>query len=131
MRQTKESNKRAAGRIVIYISVHLASIFNLAFSINVLLVLALNFMVHDVKWEPFFYLQSEHIPSEWENTRSDMLVLTEIKKNPTTTTITNIYNMCDICEKNLDSNFNQAAIHKKVNFDEIALNFKYSQKSKF
>ena len=35
-----------------------------------------------MKWEPFFYFQSEHIPSKWENTRPDMQVLTEIK-NPT------------------------------------------------
>ena len=26
-----------------------------------------NAVWHDVKWEPFFYLQSEHIPSKWEN----------------------------------------------------------------
>ena len=30
----------------------------------------------------FFYLQSEHIPSKWENTRSNMQVLTKVK-NPT------------------------------------------------
>ena len=42
MHQTKESNKRAPGRVAIYISVHLAF---LAFR-NVSLVLALNFMVH-------------------------------------------------------------------------------------
>ena len=29
------------------------------------------------KEETFFYLQSEHILSKWENTRSDMQVLTE------------------------------------------------------
>ena len=44
MRQTKESNKRAHGRVV-YISVHLVLISTLTFS-NVLLVLALNFMAH-------------------------------------------------------------------------------------
>ena len=32
-------------------------------------------------WEPFFYLQSEHIPSKWDNTHSDMQVLAEIKKS--------------------------------------------------
>ena len=36
----------------------------------------------NVKWEPFCYLQSEHIPSKWENTRSNMQVLTKIQ-NPT------------------------------------------------
>ena len=45
MRQTKESNKHAPGRVVIYILVHLASIYTLTFS-NVLLVLALNLIVH-------------------------------------------------------------------------------------
>ena len=45
MRQTKESNKRAPGRVVIYISVHLVLIYTLTFS-NVLLVLALNVIVH-------------------------------------------------------------------------------------
>ena len=29
-----------------------------------------NAVKHRVKWEPFFYVQSEHIPSKWENTRS-------------------------------------------------------------
>ena len=90
MLQTKESNKRAPGRVVIYIWVHLALIYTLAFS-NVLLVLALNVMVHRsryckcslvcVKWEHFVYFQSEHIPSKWENTHSDMQILTEIKKS--------------------------------------------------
>ena len=41
----KESNKHASGRVVIYISVHLVSIYTLTFS-NVLLVLALNPIVH-------------------------------------------------------------------------------------
>ena len=45
MRQTKESNKRAPGRVVIHISVHLVLIYTLTFS-NVLLVLALNLIVH-------------------------------------------------------------------------------------
>ena len=91
MRQTKESNKRAPGRVVIYISVHLVSICTLTFS-NVLLVLALNLIVHkssyckcSLAWcqaRPFFYSWSEHIPSKWENTRSNMQVLTKIK-NPT------------------------------------------------
>ena len=45
MCQTKESNKRAPGRVVIYIRVHSALIYTLACN-NVLLVLALNFMVH-------------------------------------------------------------------------------------
>ena len=45
MCQTKESNKRAPVRVVIYIQVHLVLIYTLACS-NVLLVLALNFMVH-------------------------------------------------------------------------------------
>ena len=45
MRQTKESNKRAPVRVVIYISVHLVLIYTLAFS-NILLILALNYMVH-------------------------------------------------------------------------------------
>ena len=45
MRQTKESNKCAPGRVVIYISVHLVSIYTLTVS-NVLLVLALNLIVH-------------------------------------------------------------------------------------
>ena len=44
MGQTKESNKRAPGLVVIYISVHLASIYTLTF--NVLLVLTLNLIVH-------------------------------------------------------------------------------------
>ena len=44
MRQTKESNKHAPGRVVIYMSVHLVLIYTLAFS-NVLLVLALNLIV--------------------------------------------------------------------------------------
>ena len=42
MCQGMESNRRAPGRVVI---VHLVLIYTLAFS-NVLLVLALNFMVH-------------------------------------------------------------------------------------
>ena len=46
MCQTKESNKRAPGRVVIYISVHLVLIYTLTFS-NVLLVLALNLIVHN------------------------------------------------------------------------------------
>ena len=41
MRQTKESNKRAPCRVVIYISVHLVLIYTLAFS-YVSMVLALN-----------------------------------------------------------------------------------------
>ena len=45
MRQTKESNKRATGRVVIYISLHLGSINTLTFS-NVLLVLALDLTLH-------------------------------------------------------------------------------------
>ena len=45
MRQTKESNKRAPGLVVIFISVHLVSIHTLTFS-NVLLVLALNLILH-------------------------------------------------------------------------------------
>ena len=45
MHQTKESNKRAPGRVVINISVHLVSIYTLTFS-NVLLLLALNLIVH-------------------------------------------------------------------------------------
>ena len=45
MRQTKESNKRAPGRVVIHISVHLVLIYTLTSS-NVLLVLALNLIVH-------------------------------------------------------------------------------------
>ena len=45
MHQTKESNKRAPGRVVIHISVHLVLIYTLTFS-NVLLVLALNLTVH-------------------------------------------------------------------------------------
>ena len=44
MRQTKESNKRAPGRVVPHIS-HLVSIYTLTFS-NVVLVLALNLTVH-------------------------------------------------------------------------------------
>ena len=75
---------------------HLALIYPLAFS-NVLLVLALNFMVHirvyqvtvnavwhDVKWELFLLYTCDHIPSERKNTLSNMqvLLLTEIK-NPT------------------------------------------------
>ena len=44
MFQTKESNKRAPGRVVVYIKVLLVLIYTLAFS-NVLLVLAENFMV--------------------------------------------------------------------------------------
>ena len=93
MRQTKELNKHAPGRVVTYISVHLVSIYTSAFS-NVLLILALDFLkfwyidqvtvnavYHDVKWEPLFYLESEHIPSKWENTHSNMQVLTEIKKS--------------------------------------------------
>ena len=45
MCQIKESNKPAPGRVVVYIKVHIVLIYTLAFS-NVLLVLALNFMVH-------------------------------------------------------------------------------------
>ena len=45
MRQTKELNKRAPGQIVIYISVHLVSIYTLTFS-NGLLILSLNLIVH-------------------------------------------------------------------------------------
>ena len=45
MHQTKESNKRAPGRVVIYILVHLVLIYTLAFR-NVLLALALNLIVH-------------------------------------------------------------------------------------
>ena len=30
--------------------------------------------------ETLFYLQSEHIPSKWENTRSNMQLLTELNK---------------------------------------------------
>ena len=45
MCQTKESNKRAPGRVVIYIQVNLVLIYNITCS-NVLLVHALNFMVH-------------------------------------------------------------------------------------
>ena len=45
MHQTKESNKRAPGRVVIYILVHLVLIYTLAFR-NILLVLALNLIVH-------------------------------------------------------------------------------------
>ena len=41
----KESNKRDPGRVVIYISVHLVSIYTLTFS-NILLVLALNLTVY-------------------------------------------------------------------------------------
>ena len=38
--------------------------------------------------------------------------------------------MCHICEKeHLDSNVNQAVIYKISNFNEIAPNFTYSQKS--
>ena len=44
MGQTKESNKHAP--VVIYKSVHLALIYTLTFS-NVLLVFALNIMVHN------------------------------------------------------------------------------------
>ena len=43
--KTKESNKHAPRQAVVYIKVHLVLIYTLAFS-NVLLVLALNFMVH-------------------------------------------------------------------------------------
>ena len=42
----KEIDKRAPGRVVIYISVHLVSIYTLTFR-NVLLVVALYFMVHE------------------------------------------------------------------------------------
>ena len=45
MHQTKESNKRAPGQVVIYISVHLVLIYTLALR-NVLLVLALDLTVH-------------------------------------------------------------------------------------
>ena len=38
--------------------------------------------------------------------------------------------MCHICAKGfLDSNFNEAVIDKISNFQEIAQNFTYSQKS--
>ena len=48
MCQTKESNKRAPGRVVIHISGHLVLIYTLAFTTfsNVLLVLALNFIMY-------------------------------------------------------------------------------------
>ena len=49
MCQSKESNKRDLGRVVINISVHLVLIYTLAFS-NVLLVLALSFMVHGTSY---------------------------------------------------------------------------------
>ena len=45
MCQTKESNKRAPGRVVVYMKVHLVLIYTLAVS-NILLVLALNVMAH-------------------------------------------------------------------------------------
>ena len=45
MCQTKESNKREPGWVVIYIQVHLVLIYNITCS-KVLLVLVLNFMVH-------------------------------------------------------------------------------------
>ena len=58
---------------------------------NVLLVLALNLLVHkssyckcSLAWcqaRTFFYLQSEHIPSKWKNTCSNMQVLTKIKQS--------------------------------------------------
>ena len=41
----KESDKHASGRVVIYISVHLVSIYTLTF-INVLLVIVMNLTVH-------------------------------------------------------------------------------------
>ena len=77
---------------MIYVSVHLTVIYTLTFS-NVLLALALNLMVHKSSYckcilvwcqlRTFCYLQSEHIHSKWENTPSDMQVLTETKKNLT------------------------------------------------
>ena len=40
--------------------------------------------MHDVKWEPFFYLESEHIPSKWENlTPAPICRYTDRNKNPT------------------------------------------------
>ena len=45
MCQTKESKRCAPGQVLIYISVHLVLIYTLAIS-NVLLLRALNFMVH-------------------------------------------------------------------------------------
>ena len=41
MRKTKESNKRAPGRVVIYISVHLVSIYTLSAGSGNFLALAL------------------------------------------------------------------------------------------
>ena len=80
MRQTKESNKRAPGRVVIYISVHLASI----------LVLTLNLIVHkpsyckcSLAWcqaRTFLLFTIWTHPSKWGNTRSNMQVLTKMKK---------------------------------------------------
>ena len=45
MCQTKESNKRAPGQVVVNIKVHLVLIYTLTFS-YVLLALAFNFVVH-------------------------------------------------------------------------------------
>ena len=50
-----------------------------------------NAVYYDFKLEPFFYLQSEHIPSKWENTRSDMQVLTELKKSHCNHTMTKLW----------------------------------------
>ena len=93
MRQTKESNKRAPGRVVIYISVHLVLIYTLTFN-NVLLLLALNLMLHiQLLWMQFSMMSSENLsfiynlntsPPNERITRSNMQVLTEIK-NPTIT----------------------------------------------
>ena len=61
MRQTKESNKRASGRAVIYITLHLVLIYTLTFS-NVLLLLALKFMLHiQLLWMQFSMMSSENL----------------------------------------------------------------------
>ena len=90
MHQTKESNKCAPGLVVIYISVHLLLIYTVTFS-NVLLLLALNFMLHiQLLWMQFNMMSSENLsfiynldtsPPNDRITRSNMQVLIEIKKS--------------------------------------------------
>ena len=64
--------------IYIYIQISPSSINLHIIAFNILLVLALNFRLHKSSyckyslawWEPFFYFQSQHIPSKWDHSRS-------------------------------------------------------------
>ena len=106
MHQTKESNKCTPGLVVIYISVHLLLIYTVTFS-NVLLLLALNFMLHiQLLWMQFSMMSSENLsfiynldtsPPNDRITRSNMQVLIEIK-NPTIIKTLKIWKACALRE---------------------------------